>query len=288
VIVGDALDKLRIEDDGLVCGDVRRWAETKYRLVSLYDGLFATGMKDKWDQRVYVDLYAGSGYGRIQGTSVVLKGSPILALTVQHAFDRYIFCEQDPALMAALQTRSVRTAPAADVRFVLGDCDSAVAEIVAQVPEPSTNNTVLSLCFVDPFDFGIKFETLRKLSSSFFVDFLVLLAIGMDANRNYDRYVDGDSTKIDEALGNTEWRRRWKDMGARRKEFRPFLASEFSKSMESLGYLGQELDQMKQVRSDEKNLPLYYLALFSKHETAYKFWRDVLKYGTDQSSFSWG
>ena len=36
------------------------------------------------------------------------------------------------------------------------------------------------------------------------------------------------------------------------------------------------------VRSDEKNLPLYYLALFSRHETAYKFWDDVLKYGTDQ------
>lgn len=52
--------------------------------------------------------------------------------------------------------------------------------------------------------------------------------------------------------------------------------------MESLGYLPQELHKMKQVRSDEKNLSLYYLALFSRNETAYKFWNDVLKYGTDQ------
>jgi hypothetical protein len=42
---------------------------------------------------------------------------------------------------------------------------------------------------------------------------------------------------------------------------------------------------MKLVRSDDKNLPLYYLALFSRHDTAYKFWKDVLKYSTDQSSF---
>jgi hypothetical protein len=35
------------------------------------------------------------------------------------------------------------------------------------------------------------------------IDFVVLLAIGMDASRNYDHYVDGDSPKIDEALGNT-------------------------------------------------------------------------------------
>jgi hypothetical protein len=30
-----------------------------------------------------------------------------------------------------------------------------------------------------------------------------------------------------------------------------------------LGYLHQELDQMKQVRSDEKNLPLYILVQIS-------------------------
>ena len=35
---------------------------------------------------------------------------------------------------------------------------------------------------------------------------MVLLAIGMDANRNYDHYVEGNSPKIDEALGNKEWR----------------------------------------------------------------------------------
>ena len=55
--------------------------------------------------------------------------------------------------------------------------------------------------------------------------------------------------------------------------------------MQSLEYLEQPLDQMKMVKSDEKNLPLYYLALFSRHATAYKFWGDVLKYGTDQTSF---
>jgi three-Cys-motif partner protein len=134
---------------------------------------------------------------------------------------------------------------------------------------------------VDPFDFGIKFETIRRLSN-FFMDFLVLLAVGMDANRNYDHYVDGHSPKLDQALGNTEWRERWKSGGTKRSNFRQFLAAEFSASMESLKYLKQPLDRMKLVRSDEKNLPLYYLALFSRHRTAYELWDEVLKYGTDQ------
>jgi hypothetical protein len=109
----------------------------------------------------------------------------------------------------------------------------------------------------------------------------------MDANRNYDRYVDGNSTKIDEALGNREWRERWKEAAARGSDFRRFLAQEFTMSMVSLGYLEQPLDRMKLVKSAEKNLSLYYIALFSRHQTAYKFWDDVLKYGTDQTSFDW-
>lgn len=61
-----------IEDDGLICPEVGSWAEEKYRLLALYDELFSTGMKYKWDQRVYIDLYAGAGYGRIKGSKKIL------------------------------------------------------------------------------------------------------------------------------------------------------------------------------------------------------------------------
>jgi len=278
-----AANTLHADDDGLICPDVGGWAEDKYRLLTLYDKLFSTGMKHKWDQRVYIDLYSGAGYSRIRGTNTVLKGSPMIALTVPDPFDNYIFCEERPELMGALKARVERVAPAANVTFVSGNCDTAIDEICAAIPKGSSINTVLSLCVVDPFDFGIKFETLRRLSAVF-VDFVVLLAIGMDANRNYANYVEGHSTKIDEALGNTQWRERWKAEGVRTSGFRPFLAMEFSMSMASLGYLKKPLDRMKLVRSVEKNLPLYYLALFSRHEMAHHFWDDVLKYGTEQRS----
>jgi hypothetical protein len=39
---------------------------------------------------------------------------------------------------------------------------------------------------------------------------------------------------------------------------------------------------MKEVRSDEKNLPLYHLALFSRSSRAYDFWNEVLEYSDDQ------
>jgi hypothetical protein len=110
----------------------------------------------------------------------------------------------------------------------------------------------------------------------------------MDAQRAYDHYVDGENPKLDEALGNTNWRTKWSARPRGRYEFPAFLAEEFAVSMSTLGYLPIKPAEMKMVRSDEKNLPLYYLALFSKHKIAYQFWEQVLKYHTDQTSFSWG
>lgn len=52
--------------------------------------------------------------------------------------------------------------------------------------------------------------------------------------------------------------------------------------MATLGYITQPLHKMKKVRSDEKNLPLYRLALFSRNPQAYKFWDEVLEYSTTQ------
>jgi three-Cys-motif partner protein len=112
------LETLQVQDDGLIAPEVRRWAETKYRLLALYDKLFSTGMKNKWDGRVYIDLYAGAGYSHIQGTSTFLKGSPMLALTVPDPFDKYIFCEEDERLLDALRVRTKRIAPAANVSYI--------------------------------------------------------------------------------------------------------------------------------------------------------------------------
>lgn len=153
------MDSLRVQDDGLFAPDVRRWAETKYRLIALYDTLFSTGMKHKWDERVYIDLYAGAGYSHVQGTSIFLKGSPSIALTVPDPFDKYIFCEEDERLLDALSARTRRIAPAANVSLIKGRCDDNVQKILAEVPRPSAENRVLSLCLVDPFDFGMKFDT---------------------------------------------------------------------------------------------------------------------------------
>jgi three-Cys-motif partner protein len=274
-------------EDNLICPVVGAWAEDKHRLVSLYSTLFSSGMKYKWDRRVYVELYAGAGYSKIRHTSKVIAGSPLRALTLKDHFDKYVFCEEIPEKLAALKARVKRHAASEEVDYIEGDCNLRVAEILAAIPHGSTGDTVLTLCFADPFDIGLRFETIRELADARYVDFLITLALGMDANRNYEQYVKEDAVKVDEFLGSISWRERWSTAQWDAIKFTRFLADEFSKSMATLGYIPPPFYTMKEVRSHEKNLPLYRLALFSRSERAYKFWDQVLKYSTDQTGFDW-
>src|SRR6516225_8407826 len=123
----------QVADDDLICPEVGSWAEEKYRMVSLYQELFATGMKDKWEKRVYLDLYSGAGYNRVRGTNRILHGAALAALSVKHPFDKYIFCERDPERFAALCTRAQRIAPSLDIEYIPGDCDLNVNRICASI-----------------------------------------------------------------------------------------------------------------------------------------------------------
>jgi three-Cys-motif partner protein len=217
-------------------------------------------MKAKWENRTYIDLYAGAGYNKIEGTKKIIAGSRIHALQVKDPFDNHIFCEEDAKKLGALQRRVAHHAPWANVSYIEGDCNFQVQQILAAIPSASPGYGVLSLCFVDPFDIGIKFETLRALSDRY-IDFLVLLALYMDANRARAHYVKEESAKIDEFLGSTAWRDR----------------------METLRYLPTPLHAMPIVRDDD-NHPLYRLSLFSRHQRAHKLWEQALKYSTDQTT----
>ena len=268
------------KDDRLFFSEVGGWVEDKHRLVALYDSLFSTGMKNKWDARVYIDLYAGPGLLRIRDTNKFIWGSPILALGVKDPFDKYIFCENDLVALDALKKRVAGHFPDADVEFVPGSCDEQVERISRLVPKATKTHRVLSFCFVDPYDLSLQFSTIKRIAEHF-VDFLFLLALHMDANRNLTTYLDPKNRKIDDFLGVPDWRERWGRL-AEPKSFPRFLAEMYAEQMQTLRYLPVGFDKMKQVRSDVKNLPLYHLALFSRHTLAFEYWNEVLKYSTPQ------
>lgn len=278
------MDESRLLDDGLPMDEVGAWCEDKYKLVGLYIKLFATGMKFKWKQRVYIDLYSGAGIGKIRGTTRFVMGSPLMALSATDPFDLYIFCEVDDDKRHALKERAERIAPKRRVEYVSGDCNAAADAILGLIPSASSDKKVLSLCFVDPYDIGFKFSTLKKLSTRF-VDFLVLLAVYMDANRAALHYMKPNNKKVDEFLDLPTWRETWSRERENPTKFPEFLARQYAKQMTGLGYIDQPLYNMRIIRNEEKNSPLYRLALFSRSHTAYDFWDKVLKYSTEPKLF---
>jgi len=273
-----------LEDDGLFTPEVGPWAEEKYELAKLYGTLFTTGIRSKWDELVYVDLFAGAGRSRVRrvGTDRVLPASPMLALTLDHPFDRYVFCESDEERMKALEERVRREFSGVDVRFVSGDVNQSVPAILAEMPPVQAGWRSLGFCFVDPFGLkDLRFATIAALSKRY-MDFLVLVPSGYDATRNEGIYLSPDNHTIDRFLGNDGWRDEWAAAKARGQTFDRFMTDAFGRSMQRLRYIYEGIDNSHLVRSSEKKLRLYRLVLFSRDKLGVKFWRAVQKYAVPQ------
>ncbi len=272
---------ITVDNDGLPTNEIGPWAEQKYQYVGMYAQLFATGMKNKWAHRIYLDLFSGPGYSRVRDTKRVVLGSPMIALSLPDRFDSYVFADENTEFLDALRTRVSRLGQSVTPTYIPGDANEKVArvlEVISKTPSKST----LSFCFLDPYRLNIHFETVRRIAEGRAVDFLILLALYIDANRNVPFYVAEGNQTIELFLGDATWRQRWKGAEHRGDTIVEFLANEYSTRMREIGYLPMGIEHMVKIRTLDRRLPLYYLAFFSKHETGLKFWDEVRKYATDQ------
>ncbi len=277
------LDKLPIlKDDGLITPEVGLWAEYKYRLAWNYAKMFATSMKAKWDARAYIDLYAGAGRSRLENTKTIVPASPLLSMNIFNRFDKYIFCENDKEKMQALKTRVERDYPDSNVSFIETDVNKKIDEVMSHIPKHRKGFKVLTFCFVDPFNVkNLNFQTIRKLTEKY-IDFLILIPSGMDANRNISYYIAESNTVVADFTGASQWRDDWRSEETKWVNFGFFFADFFGRQMRTLNYFYEGLADMVHVRSTEKNLPLYHLAFFSRNELGMKFWKEARKYSDDQ------
>ena len=274
---------IRVPDDGLPAREVGPWVEQKYRYFGMYAEMFSTGMKNSWDRRIYLDLFSGSGRSQIRSTNTFVLGSPLLAMSLPDPFDLYVFSDEDRSNIDALRKRATESTRASTARYVVGDINTKVQEVIGHIDAERQSST-LSFCFLDPYKLNIHFSTVRTLAEGRPIDFLILLALYVDANRNMKTYVQEEKQQIDRFLGDRDWRATWKQTEQSGETIVAFLARAYSQRMAGLGYLPMTLADMVKIRSNSKNLPLYYLAFYSRNQTGMKFWREVLKYADDQLS----
>ncbi len=222
-------------DDGLYMPDVGEWAERKYALISYYAEMFSTSMKNKWDTRAYIDLFAGAGRARLRDSSRVVSTSATLALSVPDPFDRYVFCDIESDCIDALRSRvEVEHGDARSVDYLVGDSNELAADIVSRMQVLRRGGSLLSFCVVDPYNMStLRFSTIAQLSA-LFADFLVLIPSYMDAHRNEGTYSEPGNTVVEEFLGDPRWREKW---GSASGEFGAFIVDQFGLAMKRLGFI---------------------------------------------------
>lgn len=269
---------IKFEQDDLIIPEVGQWSEEKYRLLGYYCDIFTTSMRTKWDELVYIDLFAGSGVAELKNNKNVVMGSPLIAMSIPIPFTKYIFCEQDAEKREALAKRIDRLFPNADYTVIEGDANNLDTIKAIKKVAYKKGKTVLSFCFVDPYSLDLNFSTIESLSNNFYVDFLILLAFGMDANRNLSNYLSEQSKKIERFLNCEKWREEFKDsedIG----DFCRFLSKKYDKNMKDLNYAEPS---EKHPITNTKNRAIYHLGFYSRHPLGNKFWNEVKKYSNPQ------
>ena len=246
---------ISVIDDGLKLPDpVGAWSEKKYSLMGGYCEIFNSGIKNKFSNRVFIDLFAGAGYVPIKEKNKILKSSSLIALSIPTPFTKYIFCEMDEEKLSALEKRARREHSDKDMSFIRGDSNQTVDRVIEEIKKlgPST----ISFSFVDPFSLNLHFETIEKLSKVGKIDFLILLALMMNANRNLHNFIAEESKVIDLYIKKSDWRETFVKGETRKEDFIKFIAATYDQNMHNLGYKVKNEGLKPKVDADGYNLSL--------------------------------
>jgi three-Cys-motif partner protein len=286
-MTSDSFELLNLPDDGLITPSIKSHTLEKYKVISYFLNIFSRSMKAKWNNRVYIDLFAGAGKSKVEGENKIVPGSPLIALGVKDKFDKYIFCERDISLCDALNTRVSSICAKSKFKIICGDTNQNIESILKEIPEYKKGNTCLSVCLVDPRGINdLKFETIKNLSN-IFIDFLVLIPTNMDARRNESIYVEPDEIIVDTFLGDQNWRIEWAEKKlSPNSDFGLFVLDYFGRKMRNLKYIYNGPEDTKPIYLKSKNLPLYHLAYFSRDKIGSEFWNDTKEYTNPQMGFN--
>lgn len=255
-------------DDGLPADEVGAWAKEKHtylkRYLDISRGTRKKYIGEKKGGAVYFDLFCGAGRSRIRGTKEWIDGGVVAAwktsLEGGSPFtDIYISDIDEIKLNACTERLRKLGAP---VHPIHASATDAVEQMISAV-----SGYALHFAFVDPYSLeALDFRVISALSSLKRIDLLIHLS-AMDLNRNLAVNLTSDDSAFDAFAPG--WREAVVASGAK-QENRRRVVEYWREQVKSLG-VWPSIDQ--RLISGEKNQPLYWLLLASRHELAHKFWQ---------------
>lgn len=267
------------ELDGLPVRCVGEWAMEKIYHLIQYFGIFATGMKYKWDGKInYIEICSGPGrcINRSHGTEFNGTSLCVIDHPAMQYLNKALFFDYNQKVVDSLNHRILEK-KIDNAKAIKGDYNNP-KEICSSIKDEIKNNG-LNLVFIDPTDCGLPFELIKELKHSLSnVDLIINIALGTDYNRNikkvildpvtyaeslkkYSRFIDNDtfftSDKVKGlALKNDNL------------QLRLLLREEYVNSLKKIGY--NHFD-FKHIRN------FYDLIFATSHIKGIEFWEKANK-----------
>ncbi len=252
-------------DDGRITPLVKPWSRDKHHFLRRYIDAFTTAIRKKgWSGLHYIDLFAGAGIEKLEGSVDLDWGSPLIAAQATPPFDRLHLCEKEEEKFRALCHRLQGFREKSRDQVLNGDANQQVEAIVRAVPAKA-----LALAFLDPYGLHLAYETLRALAR-IRSDLIVFFPDRLDILRNWLVYYwDNPKSNLDAVLGaDSNWREvifSVADSG-RLQAFRDLYVGQIRK-------LGYGYFEWEPIPSEGKRL--YLLIYCSRANVGAKIWRRV-------------
>jgi three-Cys-motif partner protein len=261
-------------DDGWDVRGVGRWVDRKTAVVDSLARMFATGMKNAWPRRAYVELFAGPGRSWDRDKGRYVAGSAVRALDFE--FTDYVFVDRDPRATSALLGR-ITSHPRGSLAHVLtGDCNLLVDEVRGLLPA-----SALTLAFVDPTAWEISFDTVARLVAGRKVDLLLTFHAFKLVRIAHLNQVD----HVNAFFGTEEWLPIVRQPS--RYRIVEDLAALYNRQLAELGFL--QSYQYRVPFRNAKNSSLYQLVGFSRDPMGVKFWAQASRASeSGQRQFEFG
>ena len=266
------------ERDGLPVRCVGDWAKEKIYYLTQYFGIFAQGMKNKFDELRYVEICSGPGRCCTRDGKEI-DGTPLTV--VNHSAFQYIskalFFDYSQEVVDVLNARLRLDGKADRAEAFVGDYNDSNS-IVSRFGR--TDKRSLTLCLVDPTDCSVPFRTIKDVfeASGRHCDFIISFFDIADFNRNSVQAVlEPDASilngKYASFLGNSDFFTRNDVVMAAKANNRETLRGLFLDAyVESLRSIGLGATDWVKIGG------LYKLLYASSHPRGLDFWNKCSKY----------
>jgi len=250
-------------DDNLPIRDSGPQAREKHKYLTYYGKIFATSMKAKFENRVYVELFAGPGRCRFQD-ALEGNGSPLQMMDFE--FTKFIFIERNVAGAEALQSRIDKHQARDETTIYCGDCADAVEQIALP------RSKCLALTFVDPTGIShCPFDLIRTLRRRVRTDLLINFPHGMGLKMNQHQYTPHDKSILTRFVGTNSWT---KFIDRSPADFVRGVLDLYKEQLRKLEYL---LGTHEVVIKTQQGTPLYLLVFASRNALGVRFWDETMK-----------